>query len=889
MKNNFITKIIGATLAFAMMIGGAVGINATKEVKEVNADGPDSYTLSITKSNLKAFGSGSGYAKYNGSGNYTANGTGNNTMSVGVRQNQIMIQSSMIQGQKNTGYLYNTVDLKHITKITFANNTNFTGYVGATSNSETVKITSGSTISGNYGYFKIKAGSATSTMDSVTVEYTIPQDRTLTGIELGGNYQTSFTQGDTFNHNGMTVTAKYNGAEDADVTNDATWSSPDMNTAGNDKTVTVSYTENNVTKTAEYTIDVAAATMYTVGGAITNGSLSSTDSVREGNPLNINIVAAEKCTLPATLALVTMGGNTLTAGNGYAYNSETGAFSIASVTGNVVINAACNKNTGYWEDVPFTVAQAKAAIDSVGTINDAYVSGIISQIDSYDSNHKSITYWISDDGLTTSQLEVYSGKGIDGADFDSMADIELGAVVVVKGQLKKYGATYEFNYDNQQISYTAVVRHSVTFVSNGGTAVASQLIADGGTVERPTDPTRSSDETYNYSFAGWFANEQLNGQEYDFDTPVTDDLTLYAKWTASLIPAKDVIESALATKSSLTYRYSKTGDGVVDVLNRANTYEVSGESGTGYKNWTNDNFSSDVTYKGFTCGDNSSVQLRVKGSTEGIVTTTNTNNRDVKKISVVWESHTQQDKSIKVFGKNTPYQAASDLFSNDAETTGTLLGTLTYSNGSPTSIVVDGSYKYIGIRANDSAAFLTSISIQWGDLPTYNYSNVGIRFTGSISTALWERLDNESTIEGYGIMYATEAYLSGTSIEDWYGLARADEESVDDTFTAVQGKSYKMVKGLEIKSFYTEITNERAHPAQVGDEYGWNLFKNISDSELATPFTAVAYIRTTANEIIFLNEITKSAAQLAQDLIDADNEYDETSLEGSLADLASKA
>ena len=37
MKNNFITKIIGATLAFAMMIGGAVGINAAKEAKEAYA------------------------------------------------------------------------------------------------------------------------------------------------------------------------------------------------------------------------------------------------------------------------------------------------------------------------------------------------------------------------------------------------------------------------------------------------------------------------------------------------------------------------------------------------------------------------------------------------------------------------------------------------------------------------------------------------------------------------------------------------------------------------------------------------------------------------------------------------------------------------------------
>ena len=37
MKNNFITKIIGTTLAFAMMIGVGAGVNAFKQAKEVNA------------------------------------------------------------------------------------------------------------------------------------------------------------------------------------------------------------------------------------------------------------------------------------------------------------------------------------------------------------------------------------------------------------------------------------------------------------------------------------------------------------------------------------------------------------------------------------------------------------------------------------------------------------------------------------------------------------------------------------------------------------------------------------------------------------------------------------------------------------------------------------
>ena len=44
MKNNFITKIIGATLAFAMMIGGAVGINAAKQAKPVHAETTVTFT-----------------------------------------------------------------------------------------------------------------------------------------------------------------------------------------------------------------------------------------------------------------------------------------------------------------------------------------------------------------------------------------------------------------------------------------------------------------------------------------------------------------------------------------------------------------------------------------------------------------------------------------------------------------------------------------------------------------------------------------------------------------------------------------------------------------------------------------------------------------------------
>gem|GEM_PF-3479199 len=79
----------------------------------------------------------------------------------------------------------------------------------------------------------------------------------LTSITLGGTYPTTFETGDEFSHEGMVVTAHYDGAEDETVTASATFSGYDMSATG-EQTVTVTYEENEVSKTAEYTITVNA-------------------------------------------------------------------------------------------------------------------------------------------------------------------------------------------------------------------------------------------------------------------------------------------------------------------------------------------------------------------------------------------------------------------------------------------------------------------------------------------------------------------------------------------------------------------------------------------------------------------------------------------------------
>lgn len=97
----------------------------------------------------------------------------------------------------------------------------------------------------------------------VTGTKTAASTKTLSDISLSGQ-KTEFYVGDTFSFKG-TVTASYEEAdvEDADVTNSTTFSGYDMNTVGA-QTVTASYTEGTVTKTAQYIINVKEKQSYTV-------------------------------------------------------------------------------------------------------------------------------------------------------------------------------------------------------------------------------------------------------------------------------------------------------------------------------------------------------------------------------------------------------------------------------------------------------------------------------------------------------------------------------------------------------------------------------------------------------------------------------------------------
>ena len=105
-------------------------------------------------------------------------------------------------------------------------------------------------------------------------------------------------------------------------------------------------------------------------------------------------------------------------------------------------------------ETAYTIAKAKELIDAgKGLSESVYVKGIVSQASkSLNAKYGSLSYYISDDGKTENELQVFGGLSFEGKKFTSVDDIKVGDVVVVYGKLKKFGTTYELDSNNILIS-----------------------------------------------------------------------------------------------------------------------------------------------------------------------------------------------------------------------------------------------------------------------------------------------------------------------------------------------------------------------------------------------------------------------------------------------------
>ena len=105
-------------------------------------------------------------------------------------------------------------------------------------------------------------------------------------------------------------------------------------------------------------------------------------------------------------------------------------------------------------ETAYTIAKARELIDAdKGLSESVYVKGTVSQASKeLNATYGSLSYYISDDGTTGNELQVYGGLSFESQKFTSVEDIKVGDVVIVYGKLKKFGSTYELDKNNILIS-----------------------------------------------------------------------------------------------------------------------------------------------------------------------------------------------------------------------------------------------------------------------------------------------------------------------------------------------------------------------------------------------------------------------------------------------------
>jgi|GEM_PF-7008034 len=243
---------------------------------------------------------------------------------------------------------------------------------------------------------------------------------------------------------------------------------------------------------------------------------------------------------------------------------------------------------------------------------------------------------------------------------------------------------------NQNLWAQWLEERTVTYYSIGQ-VYDTQTYGNGETLTLPTTAPTACD---GYTFVGWTTAEQ---------SETTTKPTLVSNTT-------------VVSSDMILYAVYAVNSGVAETKKDMLTRSLTGVSGTTYTAWSGKTETSSAVYAGQSAGGNDAIQLRSNNSNSGIITTTS--GGKVTKVEVEWHSGTSSGRTLDVYGKNSKYSDATDLYNTSLQ--GTKLGSIIY--GTSTELEITGDYEYVGLRSKDGAMYLTSISITWSSGSTTIYT-----------------------------------------------------------------------------------------------------------------------------------------------------------------------
>ena len=280
-------------------------------------------------------------------------------------------------------------------------------------------------------------------------------------------------------------------------------------------------------------------------------------------------------------------------------------------------------------------------------------------------------------------------------DDNSTADVTQKATFSIPDLSFTGTKTVTVSYRGQSADYTITVKEKPSY---------NISFSENGTVSEPV--------------------EYVRGETIVFPEITPPEGYTFMGWTTAEVPvqqaeAPELVNTSTAKAFGNTTYYAvyavKSGETAVsyeDVLTR----DVTGITGTNYSSFLGKKVKSDAEYAGNCAGGNSSIQLRSTNNNSGIVSTIS--GGKVKKVQVTWNSNTASGRTLVIYGSNTAYNSASDLYEKDIR--GEQLGSIVC--GTSTELIIDGDFAYIGMRSSSGAVYLAKIIIAW-DSNVSTYSN----------------------------------------------------------------------------------------------------------------------------------------------------------------------
>ena len=698
----------------------------------------------------------------------------------------------------------------------------------------------------------------------------------------------AYNAGETFDPTGLVITRNYSDGSSstfsyADHTTEFSFS-PSLSTGLAVENTAVSITYGGKTTSQNITVSAVLTPYITVSKNATSGYTTENEtlSFSFGNLNNAPTVVS------SDTSVVTIEEPSISDGAGTVQINFVGAGTTSVLfkdgeTQMASVSVSVTIEHGRIKTDPLSVEEAldigDALEESEETTKDYYINGFVSPTiknPTFSGTPAKTTFWLAKDESTSKGFECYKVTLADGLDSE---DLKVGADVIVHCTIKKYNSTTIENGSVGEIvglSFSSVPATSIEINKN-----SASLVVGGETSLN----VKTLLPVYTTDVAVWSSSEENVATVDQTGTVIAVGTgTAIISATAGSISAECIVNVSdeIIDLSNKSYEYHKPAS----IENAVHTLTIGGYSMNllNVYNQTTNTAQPPVTttynYLAFGSKDFTTANTLLSNKTPvpGAIT----------KIVFHSRSGSSQNAVYKAIVSST--EVTSPVAGEVDSLTG--IGTLTinvdaslnrrYFAISCVTTGYNGQLDSIEITYETTAETIENYSTRamlsygYSKLAenSYEFDDVAIRFGGLVSVEMWNRLNSESTIIGYGVMLSTTVHVNSNG-----GQLKA-----------------LSINGSTVVVFEKSVPGDKEHPVLasaeqkgnlIGDYYIWNLYNNVPSGFLTASLTAVTYIKTSSGNVYF-KQVTTSVKGLAQDMI-ASDAYDEDSLDGSLNYLANLA